>query len=72
MKTYLKMEKTSDVSCYGQLKNPEKRPYDNTCENDRRCVWSLRCELLSSGGRRRRRLIRHLWTRAKISRVCAA
>jgi len=43
-----------------------------TCENDRRCVWSLRCELLGSGGRRRRGLIRHLWTRAEVTRVVAA
>lgn len=43
-----------------------------TCENDRRCVWSLRRELLGSVGRRRCRLIRHLRTRAEVARIPAA
>lgn len=42
-----------------------------TCENNRRCVWSLRCKLLGSG-RRRCRLIRHLRTRAEVPPVPAA
>lgn len=46
-------------------------PIFDTCENNRRCVWCLGRELLSSGGGRCRGLIRHLRTRAEVSRISA-